>query len=134
MPTRKRPQETTESPVELKKLKLPNVHANAEGGWDGIGHFKFRDEGGALHVRWSVKSGEPKDAAFLDLCNNTDKAGERRELGMLVADIAHQVSIQALHSVPGPNEAMRESNAIKREGALWSHWAVVPPGHMIFPS
>jgi len=42
---------------EPKKKKIPQVYADSEGVWDGIGKYKFRSEDGVLYVRWCVENG-----------------------------------------------------------------------------
>lgn len=120
-------------PNELKKRKLPKLFANSEGGWDGIGKYKCRDENGDLRVNWCAIGGEVRDASFADLCVNPDMAEQRRELGSIIAGVTHEASKQSLRSIPDINEAMRYSNMLDREVSLWKHWAVVPAGHMLFP-
>ena len=118
--------------IEYKKKKLPRIYADSEASWEGIGKYKCRIEGSALHVKWSVKNNKQRDVAFLDLCNNVGMTSLRNELGVLIADIIHQASLDALSSIPGPKEAMHHASMLKREEALWRHWAIVPPGQMLF--
>ena len=123
----------TKTPLSLKPRKIPPVNGALEGYWDGVGRFAFRSESDELRVKWSVDKKEQKDAAFLELCKEGSKCEERAELGELIAKIAEQQGLRMLHTIPGPNEAMREQNVYLRIAGSWRHWAVVPAGHMVFP-
>lgn len=113
------------------KKKTPQIFGDSEGRWSGVGQYRFRIEGDQLHVAWGTDQHIENDYAFLKLCNEAKLAGRRYELGTLVANIIHQASLHSLQTIPGPMEAMEQSNMLSREEASWRHWAVVPAGHML---
>ena len=120
----------------LKKRALPKAFDGLWASQPGIGGFVFEQDGDDLRAEWvagaSEKEQPRKKEMFLELCHSPDKEQERLELGWLIADLFTHHAQEVLHSIPGPNEAMREASPFWKMADNWKHWALVPAGHMKF--
>jgi hypothetical protein len=87
---------------------------------------------GARYLEWQMHGGAWKRFEFDDLSRNPNLAAERLEVGWLIANIFLFEGRRVRESIPGPNEAMRESARFFEEEGRWRHWAQVRAGHMVF--
>ncbi|MBP0447316.1 hypothetical protein J8J14_21325 [Roseomonas sp. SSH11] len=117
---------------KARKRKVPQLQVDAYGRLPGVGDFKIIDVSGTAHLEWQMQDGACKRFSFDELSRNPGLAGERLEVGWLVANLWLLQGRRVRDSIPGPNEAMRESARFFDAEDRWRHWAQVPAGHMIF--
>lgn len=101
----------------------------------GIGSFQVTIDGTILSIEWLVVgSSEPNKIRkynFQDLSFSPDLEKERYELGMLMSTIYSEHGREIRNSIPGPHEAMMESNPYFSKAEKWEHWAKVSPGFFL---
>jgi hypothetical protein len=120
----------------LRKRKLPQISAVMFGQLIGLGSFKvIGDDKELLSIEWQVTAtggrNEKRIYRFSDLSFSPDLEKERYELGMLMSKIFLEHGREIRNSIPGPNEAMKESNPYFVEADKWEHWAKVAPGFFL---
>jgi hypothetical protein len=119
----------------LRKRKLPKISEQMFGEAPGIGSFKVTIDGSILSIEWVVDGGrnpnEKRKFSFQDLSFSPDLEKERYELGMLMSTIYSEHGREIRNSIPGPHEAMMESNPYFVEAEKWEHWAKVAPGFFL---
>lgn len=117
---------------KARKRKVPQLQVDAHGRLPGVGEFKIIEVSGTIHLEWQVGGGAWKRFSFDELSKNPDLAGERLEVGWLIANLWLLQGRAVRNAIPGPNEAMRESARFFDAEDRWRHWAQVHAGHMIF--
>jgi hypothetical protein len=117
---------------KARRRKVPQLQVDAHGRLPGVGEFKIIDVSGTVHLEWQMQDGAWKRFSFDELSRNPGLASERLEVGWLVANLWLLQGRRVRDSIPGPNEAMRESARFFDAEDRWRHWAQVPAGHMIF--
>jgi len=120
----------------LRKRKLPQISAVMFGQLIGLGSFKvIGDDKELLSIEWQVTAtggrNEKRIYRFSDLSFSPDLEKERYKLGMLISKIFSEHGREIRNSIPGPNEAMKESNPYFAEADKWEHWAKVTPGFFL---
>ena len=120
----------------LRKRKLPQISAVMFGQLIGLGSFKvIGDDKELLSIEWQVTAAGGKNEKriyrFSDLSFSPDLEKERYELGMLISKIFSEHGREIRNSIPGPKEAMKESNPYFVEADKWEHWAKVAPGFFL---
>ena len=101
---------------KARKRMIPNIKVGSSGCLPGVGEFRIVENGGVVCLEWQMVDSEPKRLAFDALSRDPDMVEGRR-----IRD-----------AIPGPNEAMRESNPYFDAEERWRHWAQVAAGHMVF--
>lgn len=128
-------QELLELRKGLRKRKLPKISEQMFGEAPGIGSFQVTIDGSILSIEWVVDLGsnpnEKRKFAFQDLSFSPELEKERYELGMLMSPIYSEHGREIRNSIPGPHEAMMESNPYFVEAEKWEHWAKVAPGFFL---
>jgi len=120
----------------LRKRKLPQISTEMYGNLIGGGSFKVIGEmDGLLSVEWQVTAAGGKNEKriyrFSDLSFSPDLEKERYELGMLISKIFSEHGREIRNSIPGANEAMKESNPYFDAAEKWEHWAKVASGFFL---
>lgn len=119
----------------LRKRKLPKISEQMFGEAPGIGSFQVTIDGTILSIEWLVVgSSEPNEIrkyTFQDLSFSPELEKERYELGMLMSTIYSEHGREIRNSIPGPHEAMMESNPYFVEAEKWEHWAKVVSGFFL---
>jgi hypothetical protein len=89
-----------------------------------------------LEMRWKTfKNGNIASSGvykFSQLCTEPEFEERRLDVGWLIADLLDLEAVKMLHAIPGPNEAMKESEFYRKLAFSWRHWAQVEAGFMIF--
>ncbi len=128
-------QELLEMRKGLRKRKLPKISEQMFGEAPGIGSFRVTIDGSILSIEWVVDGGsnlkEKRKYTFQDLSFSPELEKERYELGMLMSTIYSEHGREIRNSIPGPHEAMMESNPYFVEAEKWEHWAKVAPGFFL---
>lgn len=128
--------ELVEIRKKLKKNKLPKIHAGMKASDPEIGKFEVIPRDNELEIRWDIiESGRRVSGGvykFSQLCHEPDFEKLRLDLGWLIADLLDKEAIKMLQFIPGPNEAMKESEFYRKLASTWRHWAQVEAGFMIF--
>ncbi len=128
-------QELLEMRKGLRKRKLQKISEQMFGEAPGIGSFQVTIDGSILSIEWVVDLGsnpnEKRKFAFKDLSFSPELEKERYELGMLMSTIYSEHGREIRNSIPGPHEAMMESNPYFAEAEKWEHWAKVAPGFFL---
>jgi hypothetical protein len=116
---------------KLKEKKLPKVFSGSirEA---GIGEVVFHERGHDYEIDWQLCDGEKKTAKFSHLNLDPSKEQDRLDLGWLMAGLLDKEADRILQLIPGPNEAMQESEYYRKMSSTWRHWAQVEAGFMIF--
>jgi hypothetical protein len=117
---------------KARKKKVPTLDIGARGCMPGIGEFKITEADGVSYLEWEMVGNVPKRFSFVDLGRDPDLAADRLEVGWLIANLWMLEGRRVRDSIPGPNEAMRESERYLNAEDRWRHWARVPAGHMLF--
>ena len=121
---------------KLKKNKIPKIHAGMKAFNPEIGGFEVIPRDDELEMRWDIlKNGKRLSSGvykFSQLCTEPEFEKFRLDVGWLIADLLDDEAIKMLNSIPGPNEAMRESEFYRKLASTWRHWAQVEAGFMIF--
>ena len=120
----------------LRKRKLPQISAVMFGQLIGLGSFKvIGDDKELLSIEWQVTAAGGKNEKriyrFSDLSFSPDLEKERYELGMLISKIFSEHGREIRNSIPGANEAMKESNPYFDAAEKWEHWAKVASGFFL---
>jgi len=117
----------------LKKNKLPKIHAGMKASDPEIGKFEVIPRENELEIRWDIiENGRRASGGvykFSQLCHEPDFEKFRLDLGWL--DLLDKEANRMLQSIPGPNEAMKESEFYRKLASSWRHWAQVEAGFMI---
>ncbi len=128
-------QELLEMRKGLRKRKLPKISEQMFGEAPGIGSFRVTIDGSILSIEWVVDGGsnlkEKRKYTFQDLSFSPELEKERYELGMLMSTIYSEHGREIRNSIPGPHEAMMESNPYFVEAEKWEHWAKVVTGFFL---
>jgi hypothetical protein len=93
-----------------------------------IGTYRSESRGDQVIITWNVIDGSQDSAAFEALTSDPALASKRLELGWMIANMLRVEAYGMLHSIPGPNEAMAESNHYSREESKWRRWALFAVG------
>lgn len=116
---------------EIKKVKHPEPF---DGMWcsePGVGGVKFVKNGDDFIVTWvhftDGKLSEAKNVSFNELRANTAFESDRLHMGIVIANVLNAQGNAMLRSIPGPNEAMQESNSYFKEAKRWYQWAIEAP-------
>jgi hypothetical protein len=121
---------------KLKKNKLPKIHGGMKAFNPEIGGFEVIPIADELEIRWNIrKNGERITGGtykFSQLCTVPEFEKLRLDVGWLIADLLDLEASNMLQSIPGPNEAMKESEFYRKLASSWRHWAQVEAGFMIF--
>ena len=128
-------QELLEMRKGLRKRKLPEISEQMFGEAPGIGSFQVIETDYVLSIEWQVEGSSnthgKKMYTFENLSLSPDLEKERYELGMLMSTIYSEHGREIRNSIPGPHEAMMESNPYFVEAEKWEHWAKVAPGFFL---
>jgi hypothetical protein len=89
-----------------------------------VGWFRTMADGPEVRIEWQVAGGTVHSALFSDLATRNDHDSLRLEFGWMMSTFWSMEGERMLLVIPGPNEAMRESNFYFREARRWSAWAV----------
>jgi hypothetical protein len=121
---------------KLKKNKLPKIHGGMKAFNPEIGGFEVIPREDELEIRWNIhKNGKRISSGvykFSQLCKEPEFEKLRLDVGWLIADLLELEANNMLQSIPGPNEAMKESEFYRKLASSWRHWAQVEAGFMIF--
>jgi len=116
-----------------KKIKVPEPF---DGMWcsePGVGGVRFEKDGEDLNVTWvhftDDKLSEPKKVSFIGMNTNPDLENDRLHVGIVIANVLKTQGNAILQSIPGPNEAMKESKPYFNESERWYQWALEAPKH-----
>ena len=119
----------------LRKRKLPKISEQMFGEAPGIGSFYVIETDYVLSIEWQLEGSSntlgKKMYTFENLSLSPDLEQERYELGMLMSTIFSEHGREIRNSIPGPHEAMKESNPYFVEADKWEHWAKVAPGFFL---
>src|SRR5271168_1095438 len=77
----------TKSRRKSIKKTVPNIFDGMWGGCPDLGGFSFHQKGGDFEVEWQHCGQEKQHAMFSELCSADGKQAERRDAGLLIADI-----------------------------------------------
>ena len=116
---------------KLRKRKKPIAQPGMKGSLPNESYFEFLEAEGRLTAKWKILNSPIKLASFSDLSNLESLELDRLELGWLIADVIDDYAQQMLHSIPGPNEAMKEFSFYKKIADNWRHWSQVVAGHIV---
>jgi hypothetical protein len=89
-----------------------------------VGRFNTVADGDDVRINWQIAGGDAKSALFAELSSNQAYADLRLEYGWMMANCWRVEGLRTLWSIPGPNEAMQESNRFFKEEARWRAWAL----------
>lgn len=117
---------------KARKKKVPQLPLGTHGRLPEVGEFRITDVSGVVHLEWQLSGTAWRSYSFGELSRDPDLAGERLEVGWLVANLWLLEGHRVRASIPGPNEAMRESARFFDAEDRWRHWAQVSAGHMLF--
>lgn len=130
------------SPDELAKLrkgirkrKLPKLSSEMMGQSPTFGYFEILENSDGFQLKWLIGSIDRNAAAntafFQDLSFDDSLSAQRYEVGMLISSLFDEYGTQIRREIPGPHEAMQESEPYFREAEKWEHWAIVPAGYFL---
>jgi hypothetical protein len=121
---------------KLKKNKAPKIHGGMKAFNPEIGGFEVIPREDELEIRWNIlKNGNRISSGvykFSQLCTEPEFEKLRLDVGWLIADLLELEANNMLQSIPGPNEAIKESEFYRKLASTWRHWAQVEAGFMIF--
>jgi hypothetical protein len=110
------------------KGRMPNVFDGMFGGHPELGGFVFHQKGGDFEVEWQHCGKEKQVALFSELCRFEEKQLDRRDVGLLIADIMDHEAQRIMDSIGGPMESLTYTAPIRRMVDAWRSWASAPAG------
>ena len=110
---------------KLKARKLPSIHGGMSGQLANVGKCMITKSNQDFSITWQRTEENEKTYLFSELCKFVDLEFERLDFGYLIADIINEEGNKYLHSIPGPNEAMRYAAPYFKLSDNWRHWAQV---------
>jgi hypothetical protein len=123
------PRNTREKTV---KSSVPNIFDGMSGGLPELGGFAFNQKGGDFEVEWQHRGKEKQVALFSELCRLDAKQMDRRDAGLLIAEILAHEAQRIMDSIGGPTESWNYSEPIRKMADGWRGWAMAPAGPMPF--
>ena len=111
-------------PKKGRRYKSPKLFAGANWANSKVGTFAVTKGDTGLIVTWKTVDNPERSEAFESLCHDPALEDHRLELGWMMANMARIEAVRVLHSIPDPNQAMREADVFGREEARWRYWAL----------